>query len=83
MRTTLTLDDDVAVKLERLRESRRTSLKALVNDALRLGLRGMEQSPVPKTKPFRTRSVSLGRCFFDNIDNVAEVIAIAEGDDYK
>jgi predicted DNA-binding ribbon-helix-helix protein len=83
MRTTLTLDDDVAVKLERLRESRRTSLKALVNEALRLGLRGMEQPPAPKTKPFRTRSVSLGRCFFDNIDNVAEVIAIAEGDDYK
>ena len=83
MRTTLTLDDDVAVKLERLRESRRTSLKAVVNDALRLGLQGMEKSTAPKTKPFRTRSVSLGRCFFDNVDNVAEVIAIAEGEVYR
>ena len=83
MRTTLTLDDDVAVKLERLRETRRTSLKALVNDALRLGLQGMEKSTTTKRKPYRTRSVSLGRCFFDNLDNVAEVISIAEGDDHR
>ena len=38
MRTTLTLDDDVAAALERLRRSRDASLKDLVNEALRRGL---------------------------------------------
>ena len=33
MRTTLTLDDDVAAILERLRKSRDASLKDLVNEA--------------------------------------------------
>jgi hypothetical protein len=31
MRTTLTIDDDVAVALERLRKAREQTLKALVN----------------------------------------------------
>jgi hypothetical protein len=34
MRTTLTLDDDVAVQLERLRRARDANLKDLVNEAL-------------------------------------------------
>jgi len=38
MRTTLTLDDDVAAALERLRRTRNASLKDLVNEALRRGL---------------------------------------------
>ena len=38
MRTTLTLDDDVAAILERLRKSRDATLKNLVNEALRRGL---------------------------------------------
>src|SRR6516164_6557091 len=41
MRTTLTLDDDVAAILERLRKSRDASLKDLVNEALRRGLKDM------------------------------------------
>jgi SpoVK/Ycf46/Vps4 family AAA+-type ATPase len=54
MRTTLTLDDDVAVQLERLRRSREANLKDLVNEALRLGLREMigkakEAKAVPNT----------------------------------
>ena len=38
MRTTLTIEDDVAVRLERLRRERDTNLKDVVNDALRQGL---------------------------------------------
>jgi len=34
MRTTLTLEDDVAAVLERLRKSRNVSMKDLINDAL-------------------------------------------------
>src|SRR5713101_2905138 len=45
MRTTLTIDNDVAVELERLRRVRDASLKDVVNDALRRGLREMAASP--------------------------------------
>ena len=41
MRTTLTIDDDVAVRLQRLRNERGDSLKAVVNEALRRGLEQM------------------------------------------
>jgi hypothetical protein len=81
MRTTLTLDDDVAVQLERLRRARDVSLKDLVNDALRRGLRDMN-APPSKRKPFRTQAFNLGP-FLINIDNVAEAIAYAEGEGYK
>ena len=82
MRTTLTIDDDVAAELEQLRRSRDASLKDLVNDALRRGLRDMT-SPPKKPKPFRTRSMDLGRCLIGSLDNIAEVLAIAEGEDFR
>jgi hypothetical protein len=82
MRTTLTLDDDVAAALERLRKARDMGLKELVNDVLRRGLNDM--SAPPKTRePFRTHSVALGRARLPNIDNVAEALAIAEGESFK
>jgi len=81
MRTTLTLEDDVAVQLDRLRRARDASLKDLVNEALRLGLREMTAKP-KKRKPFRTKTFDMGP-FLINIDNVAEAIALAEGEGYK
>ena len=82
MRTTLTIDDDVAAELEQLRRRRDASLKDLVNDALRRGLREMT-APAKKQKPFRTRSMDLGRCLIGSLDNIAEVLAIAEGEDFR
>jgi Ribbon-helix-helix protein, copG family len=79
MRTTLTLDDDVAAMLEQLRRKRDASLKDLVNDALRRGLQDMAARPKPRS-PFRTRSVDLGRVRIASIDNIAEVLAIGEGE---
>jgi hypothetical protein len=38
MRTTLTIDDDVAARLERLRRERGISFKELINATLRSGL---------------------------------------------
>jgi Ribbon-helix-helix protein, copG family len=82
MRTTLTIDDDVAAALKRLRKSRDASFKELVNDALRRGLRDMNEVQKP-SKPFRTRSVSLGQLKIENLDNISEVLAQIEGEDYK
>ena len=41
MKTTLTFDDDVAAALERVRRTRNASLKDVVNDALRRGLKDL------------------------------------------
>ncbi len=82
MRTTLTIDDDLAATLEQLRRSRDASLKDLVNEALRRGLREMEAQPKPR-KPFRTMSVDCGTPLIANIDNVAEVLAVVEGEAFR
>ena len=83
MRTTLSLDKDVAAALERLRKARKASLKEVVNEALRRGLAQMASPPAAPRRPFRTRAVSLGRCLVGNVDNVSEVLAVAEGESFK
>jgi hypothetical protein len=72
MRTTLSLDDDVAVLLEQMRKARDTTFKQVVNDALREGLARLS-SPA-ETQEFRTQPVDLGSCYFPNLDNVWEVL---------
>lgn len=82
MRTTITLDDDVASALRRLGKGRGVKMKELINSALREGLRHLS-SPKRKRKPFRTRAVDLGLCRAGNVDNVAEALAVAESESYK
>jgi hypothetical protein len=82
MRTTLTIDDDVAAALEQIRKTRKLSFKALVNDALRQGLKEMSRPP-RKVKPYKTKSVSLGRCLVGSLDDISEALAIAEGEDFR
>ena len=82
MRTTLTLEDDVAAKIERLRKSRKQSLKDLVNAALREGLKHLTAAPRRRV-PFRTETVDLGRCLIGNVDNVAEALAVAEDESFR
>lgn len=82
MRTTLTIEEDVAVQLERLRRSRDVSLKDLINEALRRGLRDMAARP-KKREPFRTQPIEGVTPLLDNVDNVAEVLAYAEGEGFK
>ena len=82
MRTTLTLDDDVAAVLERLRKSRDMSLRELVNEALRRGLKDMSTRSKRRER-LRTRSVALGELRIASLDNIGEALAIAEGEAYK
>lgn len=82
MRTTLTIEEDVAAALERLRKTRNDSMKDLINEALRRGIKEMTGKPKRRER-FETRSVSLGRPRLANVDNIAEVLAIAEGEDFR
>jgi hypothetical protein len=87
MRMTLTLDADVALLLDRTHETQDRRLKEVVNEALRRGLPQLlsaARQPVqPTAKPYETPSLSVGRCFIDNVDDVAAILAMGEGEDFK
>ncbi len=80
MRTTLTLDPDVAERVERLQAARGTSMKDIINQGLRAGLDRLEHPAPPRR--FRTKKVTL-KPRGTSVDDVAEVLALAEGDDYR
>lgn len=82
MRTTLTIDEDVAAELERWQRERDRSLKETVNEALRLGLREMTRAPKRK-RPVRIRSFDGGRLLVRSIDNLGELLAEVEGEWYR
>ena len=81
MRTTITLEADVAARLERLRRTR--PFKDVVNDALRAGLDELERAQSRKAPARYSITPVKGHPLRENIDNIAEVIAEVEGDDYK
>ena len=77
MRTTLTLDDDVAAKLKA--EMRRTgkSFRDTVNDYLRRGLIGRPERP---SRPFKVRPRNLGGLSPGlTLDNIGELLDRLEG----
>jgi hypothetical protein len=82
MRTTLTLDDDVAAKLKA--ESRRAgrSFREVVNETLRRGL--MSQRATGRRQPFAVEARDLGDLKPGlSLDNVAELIEQVEGSVFR
>jgi hypothetical protein len=82
MRTTLTLDDDVAVRLAREQRRRKVSFKSLINQVLRAGLDGL-QAPPPRREPFRTRGLELGPSLVGGLDNIEEVLSRVDGEAHR
>lgn len=82
MRTTLTLDDDVAARLEALQRKRRTAFKAIINETLRAGLDVVDR-PRSDRRPFRTKGFNLGPSLVGSLDNVEEVLSRVEGEDRR
>lgn len=78
----MTLDDDVAIAVERLRRQRGMRLKALVNEALREGLRHMEATSERSRDRFDTEAVDLGPLRIGSLDSIAEAIAVAEDESF-
>jgi hypothetical protein len=71
MRTTLTLDEDVAARLQA--EARRTGrpFKTVVNERLRMAF--TQTAPVAQLKPFKVEPRSMGALLsFDNIGAALE-----------
>jgi len=82
MRTTLSLDDDVAALLTRVRKARKADFKTVVNEALRQGLAEMAAPKLPQ-KPYRTPSRDAGALLVGDIDDVSEALVRAEGEAFR
>ena len=74
MRTTVTLSDDVAAEVERMRRERGIGVSAALNELARAGM-----ARKPATRTFHQRSVPLGLRV--DVSNVAEVLDVLDSDD--
>lgn len=81
MRTTLTLDPDVAAKARKGAAKIGKSFKEVVNMALRIGL-DVVLAP-PASKPYRTKPRPLGLREGLSYDDISELLALAEGEDHS
>ncbi|HEY3799136.1 MAG TPA: hypothetical protein VGL58_12350 [Caulobacteraceae bacterium] len=82
LRITLSLDEDVAVRLAELRKLGRSRFKLVVNDALRRGLEHLQGDGDPTPRRFRTQTFDSGEPKFAVV-SVSAALAQAEGDDFK
>jgi Arc/MetJ family transcription regulator len=72
MRTTVSLDDDVAAAVNQLRRERNLGLSEAVNELIRTGLRVPQQR-----QEFRQRTAELGLRL--DVSNVAEALDALDG----
>ena len=77
MRTTLTLDNDVAALLKKEVRKSGEPFKQVVNRYLRLGLTAPKQ---PARKPFKVKPFNLGLPHFTKVEELLEEL---EGPDYR
>jgi hypothetical protein len=78
----MTLDKDVAARLEQLARKRRQSMKAIVNEALRAGLAQIDR-PGPRRAVFKTTGFDLGPSLVGSLDDVEGVLARVEGEAHR
>ena len=81
MRTTLTLDPDVAAKAKRGAARLGKPFKTVINAALRIGL---DEVLKPKVaKPYRVKPIPMGLKKGYSYDNIGELLEQLEGPNYK
>jgi hypothetical protein len=80
MRTTLTVDDDLAAALHQLQRSSNSSWKQVVNDVLRAGIASLDKGERARRRVQRTKSVRLGAPLVGDIANVHEILSVVEGE---
>lgn len=80
MRVTITLEPDVAARLDRLRRTR--AFQDVVNEALRAGLDEIEREQSKRVRRYSITPVK-GNPRRASLDNIADVLAEIERDDFK
>jgi len=83
VRTTITIEDDVATEIARLQRLRDEGLKQTINAVLRAGIAAMAKPSRKRRAVFRTAPASLGRPRLKSLDNIDEVLSFGEGESYR
>lgn len=83
MRTTITLDDDLAVRLERYRSKLGESFKRALNEVVRVGLGQVEEQADVRHEIRHTHPLRLGVRLVGSIDDIGEALAVADGEDFR
>ena len=81
MRTTITIDDDVLDRARAAANRLNKSFRAVVNEALRSGLEQVEKPP--RRHRYRTTPHAMGLRRGYNLDNIQELLAQMEGEDFR
>lgn len=81
MRTTLTLDPDVATKARKGAARTGRPFKDVINHALRIGLDDVLTPPAAKL--YRTKPRPLGLRDGLNYDDIAGLLAVGEGEEHR
>lgn len=76
LRTTLTLDPEVASLLQRILRKKQISAKELINRALHRGL--LEWDKKVQVTPVQTEPYDAGRLFVPDLSNVGEVLSLLD-----
>ncbi|MDD5676884.1 MAG: DUF2191 domain-containing protein [Kiritimatiellae bacterium] len=81
MRTTLTIEDDVLDRAKSVAARLHAPFRKVVNEALRAGLETVE-APA-KMRPYHTKPHKMGLRTGRNLDNIQELLAQVEGEDFR
>ena len=76
MRTTLTLNDEVSALLKKILKKKKSSMKEIINNALKVGLLSEETGSCPQTST-KTTTVAHngGNLLIADISNIGETLA--------
>jgi predicted CopG family antitoxin len=83
MRTTFTISDDIYKTLKKLCSEKSISYKELVDQILRVGLAQISKAGSSEDADYDMQTVSLGAPSMQQLDNIAEVLAVLEGDNHR
>lgn len=81
MRTTIDIDQDVLDRARSVAAKMDTTLRLVVNEALRAGLESIEETT--ERRLYRTEPRDLGLHGRVSLDNISELLAHSEGDDRR
>jgi hypothetical protein len=82
VRTTLTLDPDVAARVKQAARRSGRPFKQVINELLRAGLTRSSESAT--TKPFKVEAVNFGGLRAGlSIDNINELLEVVDGPDKR
>ena len=84
MRTTLTIDDDIAIRLAEIRSEEGARFKTLLNHVLRAGLAALQSADCRKPKKtFSTKTYRATCLLPETITSTQDMLAFAEGESWK